>query len=78
MQGGDERRPLDRHELGTAHPIRFNNLAETQEAPADVLAALPPAESYAKAKFPTLDEQKAAKEVIAKQWDAVVGATVAK
>jgi len=43
-----------------------------------VLAALPPAESYAKAKFPTLDEQKAAKEVIAKQWDAVVGATVAK
>lgn len=63
---------------GYCHPIRFNNLVETKKAPADVLAALPPAESYAKAKFPTLDEQKAAKEVIAKQWDAVVGATVAK
>ena len=46
--------------------------------PADVLSALPPAEGYAKAKFPTLDEQKAAKEVIAKQWDTVVGATVPK
>ena len=63
---------------GYCHPIRFNNLVETKKAPADVLAALPPAESYAKAKFPTLDEQRAAKEVIAKQWDAVVGATVAK
>ena len=63
---------------GYCHPIRFNNLVETKKATADVLAALPPAESYAKAKFPTLDEQKAAKEVIAKQWDAVVGATVAK
>jgi putative spermidine/putrescine transport system substrate-binding protein len=63
---------------GYCHPIRFNNLVETKKASADVLAALPPAESYAKAKFPTLDEQKAAKEVIAKQWDAVVGATVAK
>jgi putative spermidine/putrescine transport system substrate-binding protein len=49
-----------------------------KKAPADVLAALPPAESYAKAKFPTVDEQKAAKEVIAKQWDAIVGATLAK
>src|ERR1700674_3644166 len=63
---------------GYCHPIRFNNLVETKKAPPEVLAALPPAESYAEAKFPTLDEQKVAKEVIAKQWDAVVGATVAK
>ena len=63
---------------GYCHPIRFNNLVETGKAPADVLSALPPAEGYAKAKFPTLDEQKAAKEVIAKQWDTVVGATGAK
>ena len=63
---------------GYCHPIRFNNLVQTGKAPADVLAALPPAESYSKAKFPTLDEQKAAKEVIAKEWDTVVGATVAK
>jgi len=63
---------------GYCHPIRFNNLVESGKAPADVLAALPPAEGYAKAKFPSLEEQKAAKEIIAKQWDAVVGATVAK
>jgi putative spermidine/putrescine transport system substrate-binding protein len=63
---------------GYCHPIRFNNLIETKKVPADLLAALPPAEGYAKAKFPSLDEQAAAKDVIAKQWDTVVGATVAK
>ena len=63
---------------GYCHPIRFNNLVESKKVPADLLAALPAAEGYAKAKFPTLAEQAAAKDVIAKQWDAVVGATVAK
>lgn len=63
---------------GYCHPIRFQNLVETGKVPADVLAKLPPAEGYAKAKFPTLEEQKAAKGVIAGQWDTVVGATVAK
>jgi len=63
---------------GYCHPIRFNNLVESKKVPADLLAALPPAAGYAKAKFPTLDEQAAAKDVIAKQWDTVVGATVAK
>jgi putative spermidine/putrescine transport system substrate-binding protein len=63
---------------GYCHPIRFNNLVDDKKVPADLLAALPPAEGYAKAKFPTLAEQAAAKDVIAKQWDTVVGATVAK
>jgi len=63
---------------GYCHPIRFNNLVEGKKVPAELLSALPPAEGYAKAKFPTLAEQAAAKEVIAKQWDTVVGATVAK
>ena len=63
---------------GYCHPIRFNDLVASKKVPAEILAKLPPAESYAKAKFPTLDEQAAAKDVIAKQWDAVVGATVAK
>jgi putative spermidine/putrescine transport system substrate-binding protein len=40
------------------------------------LDKLPPAAGYAKAVFPTLDQQGAAKEVITKQWDAVVGAAV--
>ncbi|TIW87695.1 MAG: ABC transporter substrate-binding protein, partial [Mesorhizobium sp.] len=44
--------------------------------PADVLAKLPPAESYTAAVFPTLDEQGKAKEAITKNWDAVVGANV--
>ena len=63
---------------GYCHPIRFQDLVKNNKAPADVLAKLPPAENYANAKFPTLAEQAAAKEVIAKQWDSVVGATVSK
>jgi putative spermidine/putrescine transport system substrate-binding protein len=63
---------------GYCHPIRFNDLVANKKVPADVLAKLPAAENYAKAKFPTLDEQKVAKDVIAKQWDSVVGATVSK
>ncbi|MBZ9795024.1 ABC transporter substrate-binding protein [Mesorhizobium sp. ES1-4] len=61
---------------GYCHPIRFNDLAKNGKVPADVLAKLPPAESYASAAFPTLDEQGKAKEVISKNWDAVVGANV--
>jgi len=61
---------------GYCHPIRFQDLAESKKISPDLMAALPPAESYAKAVFPTLDEQAAAKAVITKQWDAVVGANV--
>ena len=61
---------------GYCHPIRFNDLAKNGKIPADVLAKLPPAESYAAAAFPTLDEQGKAKEAISKNWDAVVGANV--
>jgi putative spermidine/putrescine transport system substrate-binding protein len=63
---------------GYCHPIRFQDLAKNNKVPADVLAKLPPAASYEAAKFPTLAEQAAAKEVIAKQWDSTVGATVSK
>ena len=63
---------------GYCHPIRFNALADAKKLPADLMAKLPPAEAYAKAVFPTLDEQGAAKETITKKWDAVVGANVAK
>ncbi|KAA3445763.1 iron ABC transporter substrate-binding protein [Mesorhizobium sp. SARCC-RB16n] len=61
---------------GYCHPIRFNDLAKNGKIPADVLAKLPPAESYASAAFPSLDEQGKAKEAISKNWDAVVGANV--
>ncbi len=61
---------------GYCHPIRFNALAEQGKLPADLMAKLPAAENYAKAVFPSIDDQNAAKEVITTQWDSVVGANV--
>jgi putative spermidine/putrescine transport system substrate-binding protein len=61
---------------GYCHPIRFNNLVDTKKVPADLLKALPPAEAYAHAVFPTLAEQDASKAAITKGWDSVVGAAV--
>ena len=61
---------------GYCHPIRFQNLADTKKIPEDLLKALPPAEAYATAVFPSLDDQNKAKEIITKQWDSVVGANV--
>jgi len=61
---------------GYCHPIRFNDLAKKGKIPQDLLAKLPDPALYAKAVFPTLDEQAAAKDVITKQWDTAVGANV--
>jgi putative spermidine/putrescine transport system substrate-binding protein len=61
---------------GYCHPIRFNDLAAKNAVPADLLAKLPDPALYAKAVFPSLDEQSAASDVITKNWDSVVGANV--
>jgi putative spermidine/putrescine transport system substrate-binding protein len=61
---------------GYCHPIRFNDLAKGGKIPQALLDKLPPAAAYEAAVFPSLDEQKAAKEAITKNWDAVVGANV--
>ncbi len=61
---------------GYCHPIRFNDLVKRGVVPQDMLDKLPPAAAYEAAVFPTLDEQNAAKPVITKQWDTVVGANV--
>jgi putative spermidine/putrescine transport system substrate-binding protein len=61
---------------GYCHPIRFNDLAKNGKVPQDLLDKLPPAEAYAKAVFPTLEEQAAAKATITKNWDSVVSANV--
>ncbi len=61
---------------GYCHPIRFQNLVKSNKVPAALLAKLPPAGAYAKALFPTLDQQGQGKQVITKQWDTVVGANV--
>ncbi|UVC06920.1 ABC transporter substrate-binding protein [Rhizobium sp. TH2] len=61
---------------GYCHPIRFNDLAKNGKIPQDLLDKLPPPEGYAKAIFPTLDEQGAYKKTITEKWDSVVGANV--
>ncbi len=58
---------------GYCHPIRFNDLAAKKLIPADMMAKLPPAEGYAKALFPTLEQQSAAKKLIGENWEKVVG-----
>ncbi len=63
---------------GYGHPIRFNDLVKRNVVPADLAAKLPPAEYYAKAVFPTLAQQDAAKKVIADNWDKVVNVNVQK
>jgi putative spermidine/putrescine transport system substrate-binding protein len=61
---------------GGCHPIRYNDLAKRGVIPADVAAKLPPAELYAKAVFPTIDQINNAKKAINDNWDKVVGANV--
>ena len=58
---------------GYCHPIRFNDLAAKKLIPAEMMAKLPPAEGYAKALFPTLEQQSAAKKLIGENWEKVVG-----
>jgi putative spermidine/putrescine transport system substrate-binding protein len=61
---------------GYCHPARFNAMSAAGKIPQDLLDALPPAEGYAKAYFPTLDEVNANKEAVVGGWDTVVGTNV--
>ena len=61
---------------GYCHPIRFNDLVARNVVPAEMLAKLPPADAYAKAVFPTLEEQGAHKEAVTAGWETVVGVKV--
>jgi putative spermidine/putrescine transport system substrate-binding protein len=63
---------------GYGHPARFNDLAKRNKIPADLAAKLPPASAYAKAVFPTIEEQNIAKKYIAEQWDNIVRIDVQK
>ena len=58
---------------GYCHPIRFNDMADRGVIPQDLLDKLPPADAYAKAIFPTLDEQSAAKTTIGEAWAGAMG-----
>ncbi|SNX72679.1 putative spermidine/putrescine transport system substrate-binding protein [Cereibacter ovatus] len=61
---------------GYCHPARFNAMVEAGKIPQELLDALPPAEGYARAVFPTVEQQEANKAVVTAGWDKVVGANV--
>jgi len=61
---------------GYCHPIRFNDLAARGVIPQNLMDALPPAENYANALFPTLEQQSAYAATITTGWDTVVRANV--
>jgi len=61
---------------GYCHPIRFNDMVERGVIPQEMLDKLPPAEAYAAAVFPTIDQVNANKEAVVAGWDTVVGANV--
>jgi putative spermidine/putrescine transport system substrate-binding protein len=58
---------------GYCHPIRYENLVETNAVPAEQLAKLPDVEG---AVFPSLDQLNAATKLITEGWDAQVGLNV--
>ena len=61
---------------GYCHPARFNAMSKAGKIPQDLLDKLPPAEAYAKAVFPTVEQQEANKKAVTEGWDNVVGANV--
>jgi putative spermidine/putrescine transport system substrate-binding protein len=58
---------------GYCHPIRFNAMAAAGKLPKELLDKLPPAEGYAKAVFPTLDQQSEHKKTVVDGWANTVG-----
>lgn len=61
---------------GYCHPARFNAMVKAGKVPQELIDKLPPAESYTKAYFPTLEEVDANKAAVTGGWDKVVGANV--
>lgn len=61
---------------GYCHPVRFNAMVAAGKVPQELIDALPPAESYEKAYFPTLEVTNTNKAVVTADWDKVVGANV--
>jgi putative spermidine/putrescine transport system substrate-binding protein len=61
---------------GYCHPARFNAMVKAGKVPQALLDKLPPAEGYARAVFPTIEQQADNKAAVTGGWDKVVGATV--
>ena len=58
---------------GYCHPIRYEDLTKNNKVPKEQLDKLP---DVAGAVFPSLDQLKAATDLITKNWDSAVGADV--
>jgi len=58
---------------GYCHPIRYENLVETDVVPQEQLDKLPDVEG---AVFPSLDQLNAASKLITENWDSVVGLNI--
>jgi putative spermidine/putrescine transport system substrate-binding protein len=58
---------------GYCHPIRYENLVETNAVPQEQLDKLPDVEG---AVFPSLDQLNAASKLITENWDSVVGLNI--
>jgi putative spermidine/putrescine transport system substrate-binding protein len=58
---------------GYCHPIRYQNLVDTNAVPPEQLAKLPDVEG---AVFPSLDQLNAASKLITEGWDAKVGLNI--
>lgn len=63
---------------GYCHTARFNKMVAAGEVPQELLDALPPAEAYSRAVFPSVEQQSANKEIVSGKWDEMVGAQVAE
>jgi putative spermidine/putrescine transport system substrate-binding protein len=61
---------------GYVHPVRFDDMLKRGVIPPDILGKLPPADVYAKAAIPTIDQLTNAKNVITANWDSVVKADI--
>ncbi len=57
---------------GFAHPIRFNALVAAGKVPADLLAAMPPADAYKKVKFATPEQSSKAQKTLQNDWPRLV------
>jgi putative spermidine/putrescine transport system substrate-binding protein len=59
---------------GYSHPARYLDLAKRKKIPAALLRGLPPASVYSKIRFASSGQQTKAKNLIAEQWPAKMGA----
>ncbi|HKQ95062.1 MAG TPA: extracellular solute-binding protein [Aestuariivirgaceae bacterium] len=61
---------------GNCHPVRYRDLVRRGKIPQGLAARLPPADAYDNVIFPPLDRQAAAKDLITRRWNDVVGVDI--